>query len=110
MEEVETTRWAERGIGQLRLLVHKPLAAGASGALPHPRMVMRQEHVGRLILNESLLPSTAPAERVSDTSIRLVVVSAAPGPQSYLFRVKTAAESDALLARINKTIPKEGSA
>ena len=29
-----------------------------------PRLVMRVEHVGRLILNESLLPTTAPVAKV----------------------------------------------
>jgi hypothetical protein len=105
-EAVETTRWAERGVGQLRLLVPKPLAPGASAPPPHPRLVMRVEHTLRLILNESLLPSTAPAERVSDTSIRLVVVNSTGTPQSFLMRVKTAAEGEQLLARINATIPK----
>ena len=101
-ELVETTRWAERGIGQLRLLVHKN--APESGV--NPRVVMRQEHVGRLILNESLLPTTAPAARVSDTSIRLVLVdSTSTSPQSYLLRVKTPAEGSALLKGINDTIP-----
>ena len=61
--------------------------------------------VGRLILNEILGPSTEPAERVTDTSIRLVVVTA-EGPQSYLLRVKTPVEAEGLLSRINKTIPK----
>ena len=103
---VEVTRWAERGVGQIRLLVHKPLPPGDSGALPYPRLVMRVEHVGRLILNESLVPTTAPAVRASDTSIRLVVVSAADGPQSYLLRVKTAAEAAKLLQEINERIPK----
>ena len=108
----EVTRWAERGVGQLRLLVHKSsVAAGGTGtgaSVPFPRLVMRVEHVGRLILNEALLPSTAPAQKVSDTSIRLVVVSAAAaGPQSYLFRVKTPAEAAQLLDFINKTIPAE---
>ena len=104
-ELVETTRWAERGIGQLRLLVHKPLSGGSS--TPFPRVVMRQEHVGRLILNETLHPTTAPAARVTDTSIRIVLVdSASTVPQSYLLRVKTPAEGAALLARINETIPK----
>ena len=103
MEEV--TRWSERGVGQLRILVHKPLAPGSTDPLPHPRLVMRVEHVGRLILNEVLLPSTAPAQRVSDTSIRLVVVSAASGPQSYLFRVKTPVEAEQLIAQVNATIP-----
>ena len=55
---------------------------------------------------ESLLPSTAPAVRASDTSIRLVVVSAENGPQSYLLRVKTAAEAELLLSKVNSTIPK----
>ena len=63
---------------------------------------MRVEHVGRLILNEVLVPSTAPAQRASDTSIRLVVVSAGSGPQSYLMRVKTPAEAELLLTKINE--------
>jgi hypothetical protein len=102
---VEVTRWAERGVGQLRLLVHKPMGAGDKGILPYPRLVMRVEHVGRLILNESLLPSMAPAERVTDTSIRFVLVSATQGPQSYLVRVKTPVEAEGLLSRLNATIP-----
>ena len=102
---VEVTRWAERGVGQIRLLVHKPLPPGDSGALPYPRLVMRVEHVGRLILNESLLPSMAPAERVSDTSIRFALVSAVQGPQSYLLRVKTPVEAEQLVSQINATIP-----
>ena len=64
----------------------------------------------RVLASQTLLPSTAPAERVADTSIRLVVVSAAaedsaPQIQSYLFRVKTAHEAESLLARINANIP-----
>ena len=102
---VEVTRWAERGVGGLRLLVHKPLPPSDNGPLPYPRLVMRVENVGRLILNEHLLPTMAPAERVSDTSIRLVLLSAAAGPQSYLLRVKTANEAADLIARINSTIP-----
>ena len=104
-EPVETTRWAERGVGQVRLLVHKGNSGGEGDPAPHPRMVMRVEHVGRLILNEALPPSTAPAVRASDTSIRMVV-SAADGPQSFLLRVKTTAEAEQLLARINGIIPK----
>eukprot|EP00967_Tisochrysis_lutea_P000555 scaffold679_cov32-Tisochrysis_lutea.AAC.3 len=70
------TRWAERGVGQLRLLVPKD-ATGTS----KPRLVMRVENVGRLILNEPLLPTTAPAVRASDTSVRLALVSHAhPSP------------------------------
>lgn len=106
----EVTRWAERGVGQLRLLVPKHAGGSGSGggAGPaYPRLVMRVEHVGRLILNESLLPSMAPAERVSDTSIRLVVVSAGTGPQSYLLRVKTPVEAEQLIEWINKTRPAE---
>ncbi len=97
------TRWVERGVGSLRLLVPK---RGAE-APAHPRLVMRVEHVGRLILNVVLPPSTAPAARVADTSIRLVVVEGG-SPQSYLLRVKTAVEAEQLLARLNATIPKEG--
>ena len=116
-EEVEVTRWSEKGVGQLRLLAPKfgCLADGqadpaAGGPPPCPRLVMRVEHVGRLILNEPLRPTTAPAERVSETSIRLVVVSAQskdeqPQIQSYLFRVKTPAEAEALINQINNSIP-----
>lgn len=50
------TRWAEKGVGQLRLL--GPKAASGDGSESHPRLVMRVENVGRLILNESLLPTT----------------------------------------------------
>ena len=101
-EPVEITRWAERGVGQIKLLVAK---SGESGKVP--RMVMRQEQVGRLLLNEALVASTAPAVRASDTSVRLVVVSAAAGPQSYLLRVKTPAEAEQLLSKINSTIPSD---
>ena len=52
----QAARWTERGVGQLRLLV--PKDGGAASAQQHPRLVMRVEHVGRLILNESLVPST----------------------------------------------------
>ena len=114
-EEMEVTRWSEKGVGQLRLLVPKSSVVGSvqggiAGSTAVPRLVMRVEHVGRLILNEPLRPTTAPAERVSDTSIRLVVVSAQseasqPQVQSYLFRVKTAAEADALICQINNSIP-----
>ena len=110
-EKEETTRWVERGVGQLRLLVHKTAAATAGAAqakqasAPFPRLVMRVEHVGRLILNESLLPSMAPAERASETSVRLVLVSASAGPQSYLLRVKTPVEAETLVERINSTRP-----
>jgi len=79
-EEVEVTKWAEKGVGQVRLLVPKQaVRRSAEGGCAYPRLVMRVEHVGRLILNQPLPPATAPAERVSDTSIRLVVVSAATG-------------------------------
>jgi len=107
-EEVEVTKWAEKGVGQVRLLVPKPGRGEEAPACP--RLVMRVEHVGRLILNQPLRPTTAPAERVSDTSIRLVVVSAGaddstPQIQSYLFRVKTPAEAEMLVSHINSSIP-----
>ena len=98
------TRWVERGVGSLRLLVPKA-AAGEASAESYPRLVMRVEHVGRLILNEALRPETAPAERVTDTSIRLVVVGANAVPQSYLLRVKTPVEAGQLLRWVNATIP-----
>lgn len=75
-EEVEVTKWAEKGVGQVRLLVPKQASSRGEDGHAYPRLVMRVEHVGRLILNQPLGPTTAPAERVSDTSIRLVVVSA----------------------------------
>lgn len=123
------TRWVERGVGSIRVLVPKEAGAahgskgskgsaagdgdgaaaadgdGDGGADAFPRLVMRVEHVGRLILNELLRPSTAPAERVTDTSIRLVVVGAGGVPQSYLLRVKTPVESEQLMHWINATIP-----
>jgi hypothetical protein len=80
-------------------------AAGEASAESYPRLVMRVEHVGRLILNEALRPETAPAERVTDTSIRLVVVGANAVPQSYLLRVKTPVEAGQLLRWVNATIP-----
>ena len=95
------TKWAERGVGQLRLLVHKVPAEH------HPRLVMRVEHVGRLILNEVILPMNDHAVRVSENSIRLVVVSGASDAQSYLFRVKTATEAELLLSKMNGLIIKE---
>ena len=103
---VEVARWAERGVGSLRLLKHKPLPRGDERQLPYPRLVMRVEQTMRLILNEHLLPLMAPAERVSDCSIRLVLLSAATGPQSYLLRVKSASEATELLTKVNATIPK----
>ena len=99
-------RWAERGVGSLRLLKHKPFPRGDDRPLPYPRVVMRVEQTMRLILNEHLLPLMAPAERVSDCSIRLVLLSAATGAQSYLLRVKTASEATELLTKVNATIPK----
>jgi hypothetical protein len=112
-EEVEVDRWLEKGVGQFRILVPKDTAAPADGpkSVIYPRVVMRVENTLRLILNELLRPETAPAERVSDTSLRLVVVSAPtpsadPKPQSYLIRVKTASDANALLAQINRNIPR----
>ena len=103
----EVTRWVESGVGQLRLLVHKPLPKGSDEPLPYPRLVMRVELVHRLILNEPLLPSMAPAERVSDTSVRFVMLSASNGqPQSYLLRVKLPGDAEQLLSKINANIPK----
>jgi len=63
--------------------------------------------VGRLILNESLLPSTAEAARVSDTSLRLVLVNAKLQPQSYLIRVKTPVEMEGVRKAINSHIPSD---
>ena len=65
------------------------------------------EHVGRLILNEVILPMNDHAVRVSENSIRLVVVSGASDAQSYLFRVKTATEAELLLSKMNGLIIKE---
>jgi hypothetical protein len=59
----------ERGVGQVRLLVPE-----GGGGKSFPRLVMRVENVGRLIMNEPLLPTTAPAVRASDTSVRLALV------------------------------------
>ena len=90
-----STRWVERDVGQLRLLV--PKAEGSTMAHSRrPRLVMRVEHVGRLILNEFLLPSMAMPVRASDTSLRLVLISAELQPVSYLLRVKMTAEANAL--------------
>jgi len=100
-DSLPPTRWAERGVGQVRLLV----PSGASGASSVPRLVMRVENVGRLILNEPLLPSTAPAVRASDTSVRLALVSTELTPHTYLLRVKMPAEAEALLRMINEHIP-----
>jgi len=103
----EVTRWVESGVGQCRLLVHKPLPKGSDEPLPYPRLVMRVELVHRLILNEPLLPSMAPAEKVSDTSVRFVMLSASNGqPQSYLLRVKLPGDAEQLLSKINANIPK----
>jgi len=105
----DTPRWLERGVGQCRLLLPKArAAAGHTGSAPElsrPRLVMRVEHVGRLILNEVLLASTAPAARATETSLRLVTVNAALQPQSYLLRVKMPSEAKDLLDAINSHIP-----
>jgi len=86
-------------VGQLRLLVPRD-GAGV------PRLVMRVEHVGRLILNEPLLPSTATPVRASDTAVRVALVSSLERqPVSYLLRVKMPQEAEALLRAISSHIP-----
>ena len=97
-------RWSERGVGQLRLLLPKSQSS-ASDSSRCPRLVMRVEHVGRLILNEMLLPSTAPVAKASETSLRLVLVDTTKQPRSYLIRVKMAAEAEATRTAINSHIP-----
>ena len=105
------TRWVERGVGQVKLLKPKE-GVDDEGAEVKARLVMRVEpHYSRLILNAPLLPTTAAIERPSDTSLRLVLHSAESAsetpskPSSFILRVKTSAEAQALLAAINKCIP-----
>mmetsp|Transcript_40705 Transcript_40705/g.100745 ORF Transcript_40705/g.100745 Transcript_40705/m.100745 type:complete len:429 (+) Transcript_40705:113-1399(+) len=121
------TRWVERGVGALHLNVHNPppspaasefvpgAPAHAAGALKKrpPRLVMRVEHVGRLILNMQLLPSMPPPAKVSETSIRVNSLGNALGewpadetPPSFqcLIRVKTAPEAVALLQALTDAL------
>ena len=95
-------RWGERGVGQLRLLLPK---AGSKDGASYPRLVMRVENVGRLILNCSLLPSTRPPARVSETNLRLAFLTPERQTVSYLLRVKAPAEASALISAIETNIP-----
>ena len=102
-DAAKATRWVERGVGYLRLLLPKAAEDGAEKR--RPRVVMRVENVGRLILNAPLLPTTAPAQKARDRSIRLVLVNAQEKlPPSYLLRVREPKEADDLLQAITENI------
>ena len=89
------------------------LPTGLPGAAPTSPPPSLNTQVGRLILNAPLLPSTSPAERPTDTSLRLVLystesasTSSSSKPSHFVLRVKIPAEAEALQAAINKCLQK----
>jgi len=105
-DDLMETRWLERGVGQVKLLMPK----GGGGEDSTARLVMRVENVGRLILNAPLLASTTLVERPTDNTLRLVLYSSestsasCAKPGHFVLRVKIPAEAEALQAAINKCV------
>lgn len=75
--------WKERGIGNIRVLVPKPEEdfeeSEASKRPTVGRIVMRQEGVGRLILNTSMFQNMLPdGGTAAENTIRLLAVNSVP--------------------------------
>ncbi|KAK6341805.1 hypothetical protein TWF730_001295 [Orbilia blumenaviensis] len=91
--ELSGGAWKERGIGNIRVLVPKPeedLEEPEASKRPTVgRIVMRQEGVGRLILNTSMFKGMLPdGKPASENMIRLLAVNSVP-------LIETQDESDA---------------
>ncbi|KAK6502162.1 hypothetical protein TWF506_002757 [Arthrobotrys conoides] len=81
--ELGSGAWKERGIGNIRVLVPKPEEEfdepAASKRSTVGRIVMRQEGVGRLILNTSMFRNMLPDGRTpAENTIRLLAVNTVP--------------------------------
>ncbi|KAK6331037.1 hypothetical protein TWF718_003229 [Orbilia javanica] len=75
--------WKERGIGNIRVLIPKPEDDLEEPEAPKRptvgRIVMRQEGVGRLILNTSMFKSMLPdGKTAADNTIRILAVNSVP--------------------------------
>ena len=87
------------------LAAKSPLSClfGSLPASQHSSLCDRCYYCSRF--TQHALPTTAPAQKASDRSIRLVLVNAQEKlPQSYLLRVREPKEADDLLQAINENI------
>ncbi|KAJ8598719.1 hypothetical protein CTAYLR_010225 [Chrysophaeum taylorii] len=81
--------WRERGIGQVRLLESRD---GASSA----RVVMRRAQTHLLMLNLKLGSGRSTVAKHADNAIRLACMTSATTSATYLLKVKTREDRDAL--------------
>ncbi|KAJ1461563.1 hypothetical protein M885DRAFT_611192 [Pelagophyceae sp. CCMP2097] len=98
-KEGESQAWRERGVGQCRVLQN----VGDAGVV---RVVMRREQTHALMLNTSLSGDATHVCKHAETSLRLTCAASATESSTYLLKLKTRGERDALVDAIEASKPR----